>query len=146
MKRHLGVFLLIFLVVSLAGCGSGNADGEDDEGNLQNMKFKDYEETVNADDYTGFAYLIYGEDDYLSILGDIFENQDAKLVYHDNLEASDKEQQQYDEDSTKNLDFLQDKIGYFKNGRKISEIDITSSIEKSEGYDEVEEFVNKHKD
>src|SRR5699024_5047200 len=128
MKKGIGFIFVLVLTILLTSCGTET---------LQQKDFADYNDTIHSDDFTGFAYLIYGEDEYLDVLEEMFENHDAHLVYHDNFQASEKEKEQYhDASSDPDLEFPQGAVGYYKNGKQISKVDITSSITKNKGYKE----------
>lgn len=140
-------FCLIIMVVLLTACGKG----ESKSGTLQEMNYEDFKDEINDNNFTGFAYILADnsakDENYLGILEGIFENEGSQLVYYDDTKSDEKTHEKYnDEGSNANLYFPQDEIYYIKNGKKISDIDIDSSIQSDKGNKDVANFVKKHND
>ncbi|SDI99894.1 hypothetical protein [Alteribacillus bidgolensis] len=141
MKRF--VCLLLLVVGIFTACGSG---GE----TLQEYEYEDFRDMVNADDFTGFSYMLTDyqthEEGYITMIEDVFERTGEQLIYTNVQEYDDDVHEFFNEESRDpDLILPGDKVVYVKEGTVISEFPIENSVLQTDEYNqELQHFIETH--
>ncbi|MYL43974.1 hypothetical protein [Virgibacillus salexigens] len=126
------------------------ACGDKDEAVSKN-EYEEFRDQIGSKDFTGFAYILSDykaeEEDYLSVIQDIFEKEEESLIYTNVQTASDEISDQFNEDSKrKDLYLPKDEIAYIQDGEMVSNYEVTEDIYTNEGNKELATFIRKHKE
>lgn len=142
MKKTKLFLYLAILMMFLTACGKEP---------LQEMNYEDFRDTINANDFTGFAYAISDESakdsGYIDELEKVFEEENSELIYLDEMKLDDETYEKLnDESRNPDLYLPHNEIYIIKNGKKINEIDIDDNIFSKDGKNEIAHFIDNFKE
>lgn len=134
---------LFFLLIVLSACG--NATGLEEE-----TEYESFRDTINNEEFTGFAYLLRNPDDAESNVQDtvnkVFE-ENGEEVYFLNLPEQEAEKRDLQNEDSKNPEmyFPSHRIAFIKEGNVIDEFDIDrDDIHSSENQNEFSTFIQMY--
>ena len=145
MTKRVGYAFLFILLIPLAllGCGSG--------GEVEEMGYKDFKETIGDEDFTGFAYILSdfkAEDGgFINSITDVFEEEDISLVFFNDQQATDKIHDVFNEDSKrKDLYLPIDYIAYIVDGEMVAEFEVDEQVTMNEGRKALSSFIIENRE
>ncbi|WP_022795280.1 hypothetical protein [Marinococcus halotolerans] len=139
-KQRLGLGALFGSVLTLSACGSPPTEEIED--------YDQFQETINADDFTGFAMYIYSPDvdESKENVFQVFEDTSATLTYTNGWE-DDQETKERANDDSRARDFISpyDRVTYIEDGEIMGEYEVDGDDIKQEEYEgELQSFVEKY--
>ncbi|WP_080871784.1 hypothetical protein [Oceanobacillus timonensis] len=142
-KKVYAVLFTLLIPMVLLGCSGG--------GQVEEMGYQDFKETIGEEDFTGFAYILSNfkaeEDGYLNSIIDVFEEENASLVFYNDQQASDRTHEIFNEDSGKiDLYLPTNDIAYIVDGEVVAEFEIDEQITMNEGRKALSSFINENKE
>ena len=139
-KQRLGLVALLGSVLTLSACGGPSTEEIED--------YDQFQETINADDFTGFAFYIYGSDvnESKENVFQVFDDTGETLTYTNSLKYDEKMQEQANESGLP-TDMItpSDEVVFIENGELIEEYEVDGDdITKEEYEGELKAFVEKY--
>lgn len=142
MKFIWNIFMLLLLGL-LAACGSASGIQEETE-------YESFRDTINSDDFTGFAYLIWRYDQYdeetQETLDSVFDNNGENVIAYILTEDQEDTRNEINEDSSDpNIYHPFDKIAFIDEGTLIDEFEIDrDELHTSEHNNELAAFIEQY--
>jgi hypothetical protein len=139
-KQRLGLVALFGSVLTLSACGGPPTEEIED--------YDQFQETINADDFTGFAFYIYGSDveEAKENVFQAFEGTGETLTYTNSLKYDEAMQERANE-SGRPADMIapSDEVVFIENGELLDEYEVDGDDIKQEEYEgELQSFVEKY--
>ena len=139
-KQRLGLVALFGSVLTLSACGGPSTEEIED--------YDQFKETINADDFTGFAMYIYSPDvdESKENVFQAFEDTSATLTYTNGWEYDQATKDRANDDSRdRNLITPSDEVVYVEDGEVLEEFEVDEDDIKREEYEgELHSFVEKY--
>ena len=139
-KQRLGLVALFGSVLTLSACGGPSTEEIED--------YDQFKETINADDFTGFAMYIYSPDvdEAKDNVFQAFDETSATLTYTNGWEYDQETKDRANENSGKmNLITPSDEVVYVEDGEVLEEFEVDGDDIKQEEYEgELQSFVEKY--
>jgi hypothetical protein len=145
-----GNFMRLKVVISslcllglLTACGSAAGIQEETE-------YESFRDTINSDDFSGFAYLLRSPEDAESgvhhTVGEVFENNNEELYFLNLPEQNEKIRDLQNEDSrSSDIYFPSHKVAFIDQGQVIDELDIDrDELHASEHNNELAAFIQQY--
>lgn len=138
MKLKIPLLLMIGL---LTACGS--------ETGLQETNYEEFRDTLNTEEYTGFAYLLdsynENEEEIDLVVEDIFNNNNESVVFLNTFDLEEDINEQYkNEYSSVDLYFPRNKVAYLDDGEVVDEIEIDTDLHESEHNNKLGAFIQNY--
>lgn len=139
-KQRLGLVALFGSVLTLSACGGPSTEEIED--------YDQFKETINAEDFTGFAMYIYSPDvdESKENVFQAFENTSATLTYTNGWEYDQATKDRANDDSRdRDLITPSDEVVYVEDGEVLEEFEVDEDDIKREEYEgELQSFVEKY--
>lgn len=131
---------LLGSVLTLSACGGPSTE--------EIEEYDQFMETINADDFTGFAMYIYSPDvdEAKDNVFQVFDETSATLTYTNGWEYDQETKDRANENSGKmNLITPSDEVVYVKDGEVLEEFEVDGDdIQREEYEGELQAFVEKY--
>lgn len=144
MRFNIKISLLLVLVF-LTACGSTSGSGIQEE-----TEYESFRDTINDEEFTGFAYLLRNPDDaehgVHNTVGEVFENNDEE-IYFLNLPEQEEEIRDLQNEDSRDPDifFPSHRVAFIDQGNVIDEFDIKrDEIHASEHNNELAAFIQQY--
>ncbi len=138
--KRLALVPLLGSVLTLSACGGSSTEEIED--------YDQFKETINADDFTGFAMYIYSPDvdEAKDNVFQAFENTSATLTYTNGWEYDQATKDRANDDSRdRDLIHPSDDVVYVEDGEVLEEFEVDEDDIKREEYEgELQSFVEKY--
>lgn len=139
-KQRLAFVALFGSVLTLSACGSPSTEEIED--------YDQFQETINAEDFTGFAFYIYGSDvnESKENVFQAFDETGETLTYTNSLKY-DEDMQKRANESSLPTDMItpSDEVVFIENGELLDDYEVDGDDIKQEEYEgELQSFIEKY--